>query len=149
MISWEYIAGFFDGEGTIGHTSRYAYKVSFSQSTMPVLEAIKEFLGGYSIYTWCATYKNKNRKYNESYQLQFSASSGVKLFLEGILPYTIVKRMEVLEALNTIKDVRPRVDYDKLKPAIKSLLDAGLNGKEIMRLLRVGRNTINKVKKNV
>jgi len=44
-MNWNYIAGFFDGEGTLGKYSKSGYKIGITQSSKKVLEEIQIFTG--------------------------------------------------------------------------------------------------------
>jgi len=142
-MEWAYLAGFFDGEGSIVRQSKSSCKISFSQNYLPVLEEIKLFLEDYDIYSWVSSYTNKNRQYNASYQLQFSASPGVKLFLTNVLPYLIVKAEKAEEALSIIpSNPKPRARLEDVKDEIRSLRILGLTYSEIIEETGVSRGTI-------
>ncbi len=90
ILSLEYIAGFFDGEGTVFMGNRGALEVRITQSVMEPLEAIRATLGygrigPVSVGTNSAPcWQWRVCKWDE----------GVE-FLRSIRPFLIVKREEV------------------------------------------------------
>jgi len=106
-MNWSYIAGFFDGEGSIVPISSNgkSYRVSIAQSNKEVLELMAEFLDQYGIHTWI-TYKQPTSLTRlPGYHLSFSKSTSVRFFLEIIEGEIIVKRKLVLGVLNNLTDV--------------------------------------------
>jgi len=105
VMDWGYIAGFFDGEGSIVpiYPGGKSYRVSFAQTTKEVLELIAEYLEQYGIHTWITTKKpSKQYPNNIGYHLAFSKSTGVRLFLEAIEDKVIVKKKLVVEVLENL-----------------------------------------------
>jgi intein-encoded DNA endonuclease-like protein len=92
VISWQYIAGFFDGEGTVVITVRGQVRCVTVQSTREVLDLIQVFLG------YGTVRKNRPR----FYRLGIYAREDVRDFIEGILPFTVVKRTQLEEALRLL-----------------------------------------------
>jgi hypothetical protein len=100
MISWEYLAGFIDGEGCIKcYRSGGEYKnlerkklrprITIGQKDREVLDEIQTFLG-------------TNLKVTLSYDchyLQICSVYHVRRILTNILPYLVVKRKDAEEAL--------------------------------------------------
>lgn len=102
-VSWKrgiwknaYVAGFFDGEGSLGITRTIAHGkyvgyhgvIQISQTNFEVLEFIKEEWGGTLDIT-----KRKNEKsyWKKCWRLRMGGKKIYK-FLKDILPYLIVKR---------------------------------------------------------
>jgi len=49
-MNWDYIAGFFDGEGCITYGRSKRYRIMISQTHKEVLESIRDFVGvGYVV----------------------------------------------------------------------------------------------------
>jgi len=99
MMSWEYVAGFFDGEGYIGikeHGKKhYFYPIaSMSQKSKKILEQIQEFLG--------FGYITINKAKPGMYTLDVSYSQNSR-FLKAIMPYLVVKKVVAKLALRYIK----------------------------------------------
>jgi len=98
-MNWQYIAGFFDGEGSINVTRRgkptIFYRVDMSQKYPEALEAIQEFLGYGIIYH---RYDGKRN----IYELRINRKSDIIDFVTHVLPYSIVKREKIIWLLTKI-----------------------------------------------
>lgn len=105
MVSNEYIAGLFDGEGCVGFlrqfikgkyevNPRISLQVSITNLNYACLEAVRKKFGG--------TINDKGR----CYCLRITGKEPMKNFLLSILPYTIVKTEQIeigLEFIDTIR----------------------------------------------
>jgi len=105
---WEYIAGFFDGEGNLQFWSnknknknknKY-YRARISNSEIIVLEEIKTFLGFGRIRI---NVKSKKSTRRDNYILEIAKKKNLIFFLEGILPYLILKRKKAEKALEFLR----------------------------------------------
>src|SRR5260221_9626709 len=102
-LTWEWIAGFFDGEGCVstctntGRNGTGSISASVSQSAaigLEVLTDIKEFLGARGIKAYLTCQKHpKNPRINDNWQLRVMARTSVAPFLRGVIPYLRVKRV--------------------------------------------------------
>jgi hypothetical protein len=92
LISHEYLAGFFDGEGCITLGSNGGLTVSIVNTSLPVLWKFEEsFLG---------TISERKQKVNKK-QYQWRAyGENAKEFLECMLPHLIDKKDQVTTALH-------------------------------------------------
>lgn len=101
MVSKEYLAGLFDGEGHVSITwsrnSGYARSpklcVKLTNSHLPVIETVKEMYGGH-IY--------KVKKGKETYLQVYTISLTVeesKRFLHDLMPHLIIKKRQAELAL--------------------------------------------------
>jgi len=88
QISWQYIAGFVDGEGSIVKTKRTVYRILIPQTHEGVLKAIQGFTGMGFIF------KGKTRKahWKDNWVYVVAQQRQVLFFLKKIHPYLIVKR---------------------------------------------------------
>lgn len=98
MLSLQYIAGFFDGEGCVHFTPDGRVQVGITQQKPEVLYMIqKQFGGGVRISDRaCCTYRWGSH-----------GKKVTKKFLIAILPYSVVKKTEIelgLEAVELIRD---------------------------------------------
>ncbi len=89
MINWAYVAGFFDGEGSL-HMDRYESTVQLriDNTFRRAIVEIKSFVK-------CGTISNRGRAkpyHKDRIRLTVSNHSDVLRILEGMLPYLIVKR---------------------------------------------------------
>jgi len=98
-MDWSYIAGFFDGEGSIVKISggSYSYRIAIAQNSTDVLEQIQDLLDCYGIHSWIT--RKKSKVGNDGYHLAFAKQSSVILFLEQIKDIVIVKHDKVIEVL--------------------------------------------------
>ena len=99
MVSDEYIAGFFDGEGSVSIDVNARCSVSISQNKKEVLQLIQFRYGG--------NIHSKNRKTNTCSALRITKSSDVLKFLKRVLPYSIVKKEEIeigIKVAETVHD---------------------------------------------
>jgi hypothetical protein len=93
-MNWDYIAGFFDGEGNL-HINRsninvngspnYAILVRIYNSSYEVLQEIKNFIGFGNIY----------KKLNGVFELTFCKKSDVNSFLTSINGKSILKKEQI------------------------------------------------------
>ncbi len=91
-MNWDYIAGFFDGEGNI-HINKvknapvtFAILIRIYSSQVEILNEIKYFIGFGAIY---------QKKSNGIYELTFTKKNQVKEFLENIKDKLIIKKSQV------------------------------------------------------
>jgi hypothetical protein len=88
-----YLAGIFDGEGTLTFGTAFVLRACVANTNLEVLELLQKAYGG-SIHVLL---KHADRK--QAYQWYLEAWEPVKLFLQGVRPYCIVKRRQVLFGL--------------------------------------------------
>lgn len=101
-----YIAGVIDGEGTIGiyrlrSPSRYQMKLCISNTSWPLLEWIRERVGGALVCVAKATSKHR-----EGWQLVVSQYQAAPLLL-GCREYLQVKQAQADLALRYMDEYRP------------------------------------------
>jgi len=92
-MSFGYVAGFFDGEGSCRPATEY--NIAISNEVESVLEEIQSFLGYGHIY---------KRKGEDMYDLKVYSHKDRLKFVESVLPFSIVKRAELLEAQQFIQN---------------------------------------------
>lgn len=89
MISLEYVAGFFDGEGCIsinGNGRSFTLVIGLCQVEVSILQEIQAQFGGY-LYPKPI----RNRNANQCWELRWNAKAGLE-FLKQITPFLRVKR---------------------------------------------------------
>lgn len=99
---WAYIAGLFDGEGSI-----YFNKVCWLEihnTHLETLEMIQKKLKAGYVYGKESKISTKN-----CYRLRFNRFREVYLILIKLLPYLSIKREKVIEVLNIIKNKQKSV----------------------------------------
>ncbi|MFH2063369.1 MAG: LAGLIDADG family homing endonuclease [bacterium] len=100
-MTWEYIAGFFDGEGTISSVGD-GYRVVISQTNFLVLEEIRLFVGFGNV----SQVAKRKEHWKDAWIYYVARQKQVLRFLESVEPFLIVKSQK---ASRTIVDLQPRV----------------------------------------
>lgn len=136
-ISWQYLAGFYDGEGTIGlrvirekrkerlggelggwYVSPYA---QFANTNKIVMEVIKNFLVNEGIISNIVSIRYSKRPNNQDgYYLAIQAWDGLKKFSEKIGKYSVIKK-EQLDIFEEVYRIRENLPILKNKTAIDNL----------------------------
>lgn len=104
MINWAYVAGFFDGEGSITNRIGCATpQISMCQSRMRgfnTLSGIQAFLCDQGIKS-STIYEIKNSRLGKQrmWQLKLHRVEEALQFLTGVLPYLHVKRADAQDLL--------------------------------------------------
>ena len=149
-MTWEYIAGFFDGEGTI-RNNKYGNKTSIgigiTQSVFhgEVINEIKDFLDKEKIrvqvYIRNEPYKDK---YKAQYRLEITSRASVKDFLLPIIENLRVKRDQAEKLLLFINScpIKGRLTLRE-RDSIIELVNRGISRKEISKKFQRSVATIN------
>lgn len=112
MMTWEYIAGFFDGEGSITSHGKN-YRITIPQTNLEVLKAIKNFCGYGTVFE----IKKRKSHWKDAWVFYIARQDDVQSFLERLRPLLVVKKASTERALEVLKvDNRTR----KLKTAIQN-----------------------------
>jgi len=134
----EYIAGFFDGEGTIIITKNKV-RPAMTQTNESVLLQIKEFVG-----VGCVT-KLKKRKpqHKDAWGYFITGNDGALILLKRIEPFLIVKKDRAITAINILEAYFEKINKRKedIKQAV-GLIKTGLSYREIEKITGIGRQTI-------
>ena len=108
-MNWAYIAGFFDGEGSLRVPMGQKYvtspQVCIYQSDQLVLLRIQRFLAAHGIHSHVRK-ENRMRKglqrvisKKDQYILDFSRKQSVTIFLRSIRPYAVVKKQIIEDCI--------------------------------------------------
>jgi intein/homing endonuclease len=104
-MNWDYIAGFFDGEGNVHYMKRksgsYAGRIGITQSDTESLDEIKKFLNKNKID--CGVYKNHPDTKIAS-RLVINGYWDVIDFLKNIREKVIVKRNKINEVIKNMEE---------------------------------------------
>ena len=100
-MTWEYIAGFFDGEGTISSVGD-GYRVVISQTNLLVLEEIRLFVGFGNV----SQVAKRKEHWKDAWIYYVARQKQVLRFLDSVEPFLIVKSQKASKA---IVDLQPRV----------------------------------------
>lgn len=86
-MTWAYIAGFFDGEGSVTRNGS-GFRVTIPQTNIEVLQTIQQFVGCGSVI-----HVTKRRSHwKESWTYAIAKQTEVLHFLKRIAPHLVVKR---------------------------------------------------------
>ena len=105
-MNWSYIAGFFDGEGSINLQPR-SCQASFTQVIRKdmVLENIQSFLRSRGVRSGLSSHSGrKGTKWNPTQRLTVSDHCSVVKFLQSVLPYLTVKKEKAEKAIKQLKE---------------------------------------------
>ena len=136
-MNWDYIAGFFDGEGTLVGR-RKGFRIAITQTNKKVLEGIKKFS---KIGHICDITKRKIH-WKDSWVYFVAKQSDVYLFLKKVEPKLIVKRELTGKAVRALRvylktEKRKKLILEtKIKEA-KNLRNKGLAYREIGKRLSI------------
>ena len=118
-----YIAGLFDGEGTLSGIA-----LEIGNNCRKVLEYVKLHVGGGRIY------KSFTKKGTPTFTWNLGVAADRYVFLRSLIPYMIIRKNDALEALRRLEATLPI----PVKDAITEIFDDAL----LNSWLRGGRLTI-------
>jgi len=159
QITWEYLAGFLDGEGNIRiinypnrRSSTRGVSVTLAQGIENngerIMNLIAEFLKNYEIKTHIYRYKESTDKRGISrkpmYILKISDKYSVAQFLELIKDKLLIKKETAEKTLDFIKTLRKHTRPLNLeeKKKIKQLYQNGYSHKMIANEIKCGETKI-------
>lgn len=103
VMSWPYIAGFFDGEGNVRLSgSLSSVQLSLHQSGKrgkKVLETIRDFLLNEHGISSRVAEREERTKNQPMFRLYIYNRVGVVMFIHGVMPYLHVKKVECQDLL--------------------------------------------------
>jgi len=136
-MAWSYIAGFFDGEGSLVHNKK-GFRIFITQTNQEVLEKIKTFTNfGYVI-------KISKRKphWKDSWLYFIAKQEDIYQFLISTSSLLIVKKELILKAIPQLKDAlfkqqqRKKKFYRRIKMS-KKLREKGYSYRKIGKILKI------------
>lgn len=99
-MTWSYIAGFFDGEGSlVRHYRGHGFRALIPQTNLQVLEEIQKF----TEFGYIFEVTKRKEHWKQGWLYGVSRQSDVLILLKNIQEYTIVKRKLIDEALPRIE----------------------------------------------
>lgn len=145
-MTWEYVAGFFDGEGALTQNDKGGFRISIAQTNRPVLENIKGFSGVGNI---CLVTKRKEH-WKESWVYYVSKQKDVYIFLTKTRPFLIVKKKLVLKRLPTLREIiklqnRRKLRLTNRKQRALSLRGSGLSYWRIGKRMGLDRSYVRRL----
>ena len=114
-ITWEYIAGFFDGEGNIcvcngRHPKRVlgsnVFQASITQSGAQgklLLQAIGDVLAKHGIRSCICSNRIRSERHAKTWRLSVGGRMAVYNFLLKIYPYLWIKRVKAMDTMRFIR----------------------------------------------
>jgi len=113
MITWQYLAGFIDGEGTIGLYGRYDHPTAFGFPVLQVVQVgsrgyrllleVKDFLEQSGIGARITIHDRLRPSHMETaYILRVGKRDAVARALKRLLPYLHRKKVEAQDVLRAI-----------------------------------------------
>jgi len=88
-MTWNYISGFFDGEGSIAHNGK-GFRVTISQTNKEVLDAIKIFTKVGNVFE----VTKRKEHWKDSWVYYIAKQEDVYYFLSKINRYIVVKKKQ-------------------------------------------------------
>lgn len=146
-MNWQYLAGFFDGEGHVGvHKGRGKYTqhdIAIANTHEPTIDAISRFLSSQTIKhsKFKRTYTVKHWK--TAYKIKVTSIRAGIVFLELILPFLLTKREQALSTLEYLRRQTPRkyLSKETMDHAL-SLYQEGKTLRQVAGLLGIDNKTI-------
>ncbi|MEK7114823.1 MAG: LAGLIDADG family homing endonuclease [Patescibacteria group bacterium] len=144
-MSWKYIAGFFDGEGSIVFNGK-GYRLTIPQTNEEVLLSIKNYLNYGNIL------KERKRKthWKDSWVYYISQQKLIYKFLKNVQKHVIVKRNLILEVLPKLECIinrqkeRKKIREKRIITILK-LREKGLSYRKIELKLSLDRGYIRRL----
>jgi len=134
-MTWNYIAGFFDGEGSITFAGK-GYRVTISQTNYKVLDDIKKYSNIGDIFK-----ETKRQKHwRDSWVFYVAKQEKVLLFLKKVKPFLIVKKENAEKAI---------LELETIVLAIKAKNTKSLKLKKDAKILRGNGLTYRKIGKQL
>jgi len=112
QISWSYIAGFFDGDGSLSFNGKTSWYFSIIEPNRELLELMREFIGEGYVYP-----HGKNCLFLRISKRQVLQNIGKKL-----LPYCILKKEKILQMFAYFNTHEWHSNY-KMKDVTKKTLE--------------------------
>jgi hypothetical protein len=130
-MTWEYIAGFFDGEGSISHNGN-GYRITIPQTNQEVLNDIMRFSG----VGFVVKITKRRAHWKDSWVYYISRQKDVYFFIKHIAEFLKVKKnaaetvMSILEGYLADKE-RHDIHLDKMKDIAARMRGNGCTYREI------------------
>jgi len=145
-MNWDYIAGFFDGEGwvTLYREKKNkwgkAVKIGIAQKDINPLIEIKKFLLKNGLKS-ISFYTSKTRDIS---QLQIQNKFDINLFLKKMIPRVIVKKKRCLECQRFVQDKWYKIGIypEQTKKEARKLYEKGKNYFQISKIIKADHKTI-------
>lgn len=136
-MTWEYIAGFFDGEGSITYNGK-GYRISIAQTNKEVFDKILKSIGCGMIFE----VKKRQSHWKQSWVYYIAKQEDVLQFLITCGPFLIVKKTLAQKTIRELRiNIRAAKERRKLRVdrirQTKILRNKGLTYRAIGRRLNI------------
>ncbi|MBL7021910.1 LAGLIDADG family homing endonuclease [Patescibacteria group bacterium] len=136
-MNWSYIAGFFDGEGSVAHNGK-GFRITIAQTDLEILNLIKDFTGvGHVIEV-----TKRKKHWKDAWVYYIAKQKDVYYFLQTVHKHVYVKRGVIEETLPKLKQIVQDIDYrktrrERLIKEVKNLRSQGLTYRAIGKKLKI------------
>lgn len=136
-MDWRYIAGFFDGEGSVTKNLS-GFRITIPQTHRVILESIQSFTGIGSV-----TKQVKRRSHwHESWTYAISRQEHVYFFLKHVQPHIVVKKDKVTKVLRRLPRIIQKQRHRRARTKnygqqISNLRNRGLTYRAIGKTLGI------------
>lgn len=138
--TWAYIAGIFDGEGSIGYYSDGQRRVSISQSGdegKELLNFIKDKTGfGYIYFNIKFKPSQTIKNVRPMHVWNASKRQEMRKFLNSVLPYLIIKREKAKEVLEKLGENNIQTRWEKKEDELIQKLYKEKSFRDIAEILK-------------
>ena len=104
-INWSYLAGFFDGEGSLVSHTRGRHTFQVTQVPIEVLNELSKFLLSQGIKSMIYTYQPSRPTHSISHRLYITNMYAIYAVIENIIGLVIVKRNVLRDVILSIEDI--------------------------------------------
>jgi len=98
-MDWRYIAGFFDGEGSIVMVPVRRHRIFITQTNEEVLRRIQAFTGVGSV----VPITKRKKHWKDAWIYYVAKGENVLSFLRGVKPYLIVKKQLTVQTIRNLE----------------------------------------------
>lgn len=136
-MTWKYIAGFFDGEGSISPNGK-GFRVTIPQANEEILNKIYNFAG----YGHVMKLKKRKAHWKDAWLYYIARKEDIYKFLKKVVPYLILKRKMAYRVIFQLrKDLlemkRKKEIHRKRKSRAKLLREKGWSYRKIGKKLGI------------
>ncbi len=148
-MNWNYIAGFFDGEGSIcqlkfGKHKRVRFYVSISNTDYKVLKEIQKFAKVGNVYK-CT---DRNPRWKPCWQYMINSHVDIVYFINHIVKRSLVKKKSLVEKRKSLlkyqeaRRLTRKKFVDKYEKRIRRNFRRGISISELARKVGLSRPSV-------
>ncbi|MDO8495365.1 MAG: LAGLIDADG family homing endonuclease [bacterium] len=123
-MTWQYIAGFFDGEGSIVHNGK-GFRITIAQANLEVLIDIKKFSKIGNVFK----VRKRQAHWKDSWVYYVAKQEDVLTFLKNTLGFLVVKKRLALatkpKVTSTVRRIAKRRNIQERRMILANKLRAG------------------------